>query len=204
MYIQAYENLKNKWIVFFIKRKKGLTLDGNLIVRDKPIIDIRDGGLIEIGKDVTLNSQNYGYHINIHSPVKLFANINKGALVKIGDRTRIHGSCIHARERIEIGQNCLIGGNCQIFDCNAHHLSMDNSANRINTTGITKPIIIEDNVWIGANCIILPGVKIGEGSIIAAGSVVNKDVPARSIVGGNPAVVIKTWEEIQKNIKLYQ
>lgn len=56
---------------------------------------------------------------------------------------------------------------------------------------ISKPIVIEDNVWIGASVIILKGVHIGEGSIIAAGSVVTKDVPSRCVVAGNPAKIVK-------------
>lgn len=55
-----------------------------------------------------------------------------------------------------------------------------------------KPVVIEDNVWIGFGSIIMPGVKIGRGSVIAAGSVVVKDVPPMSVVGGNPAKIIKT------------
>jgi acetyltransferase-like isoleucine patch superfamily enzyme len=65
---------------------------------------------------------------------------------------------------------------------------------RLKTLGITKPIIIEDNVWIGYNCLILPGVKIGNGSVIAAGSIVNIDIPANSIAAGNPIKIIKNYD----------
>lgn len=174
-----------------INKIKGLTIGDNLIVSGNPIIDIRDGAKIVIGDNVTLNSVNHGYHINLHSPVKLFANIGPDAVVKIGDNTRIHGSCIHAREKIEIGKNCLIAANCQIFDSNAHELLMDRPHERISNKGTTKPIKIGDNVWIGANCIILPGVTIGDGSVIGAGSVVTKDVPENNIVAGNPARIIE-------------
>jgi acetyltransferase-like isoleucine patch superfamily enzyme len=160
-------------------------------LRGKPIIDARDGATIEIGSNVTLNSENHGYHINLYSSVKIFANIGPKAIIKIGDNTRIHGSCIHAREKIEIGKNCLIAANCQIFDCNAHELLMDRPHERIKNTGVTKPIKICDNVWIGAHCIILPGVTIGEGSVVGAGSIVTKDVLPHTIVAGNPAKLIE-------------
>ncbi|WP_369813950.1 DapH/DapD/GlmU-related protein [Flavobacterium sp. KJJ] len=63
----------------------------------------------------------------------------------------------------------------------------------------SKPIKICSNAWIGMNCIILKGVTIGEGAIVGAGSVVTKDVPAWTVVGGNPAVVIKKLEgELKK------
>ena len=70
---------------------------------------------------------------------------------------------------------------------------MADPENRIKTIGVSKAIKIEDNVWIGANCIILPGVKIGAGSVISAGSVVPKDVPMRTLAGGNPAIVIRSY-----------
>ncbi|WP_425430495.1 DapH/DapD/GlmU-related protein [Chitinophaga niastensis] len=79
------------------------------------------------------------------------------------------------------------------MDGNGHDLSFPDVSNRINTHGTVKPVSIADNVWIGTNVVILPGVNIGEGSIISANSVVHKDIPAMSIAGGNPAVVIKQY-----------
>lgn len=182
-----WNKIKKLFWMFSLKRKKNLIIGKNLILNGFPIIDIRDGAQIIIGDDVTLNSENYGYHINLHSPVKLFANMGSDAIIKIGNKTRIHGTCIHARERIEIGKNCLIAANCQIFDSNAHELLMDTPHERINNRGVNKSVIIGDNVWIGAHCIILPGVIIGDGAVVGAGSVVTKSVPAKTVVAGNPA-----------------
>ena len=71
-----------------------------------------------------------------------------------------------------------------------------------------KPIIIEDNVWITMNAIILPGVTIGKNSVIAAGSIVTKSMPSNSLIGGNPAKVIKEidrsypfYDDLEKDIK---
>jgi acetyltransferase-like isoleucine patch superfamily enzyme len=163
----------------------------SVVFKGKPIILISNGGMIQIGKGTLLNSSNTGYHINMHSPVKLFAD-REGAIIKIGERTRIHGTCIHAYRSVVVGDRCLIAANCQIMDCSGHELSFENVENRINTTSGGKPIVIEDCVWIGANTIVLPGVRIGRGSVIAAGSVVVKDVPPMVIAGGNPAKTIKT------------
>lgn len=192
--MNIWEKICWKWFIFTLRFKNGLDFNNDLILLGKPIIDIRDGARIVIGKNVTLNSRNLGYHINMHSPVKLFANINNDAIIKIGNNTRINGVCIHAKKRIEIGKNCLIAANVQIFDCNAHQLMMDNPDLRKDSKATPKTVIIGDNVWICANSIILPGVNIGEGSVVAAGSVVTKDVPAHSVVAGNPAqtVEIKT------------
>jgi acetyltransferase-like isoleucine patch superfamily enzyme len=133
---------------------------------------------------VTLNSKNYGYHVNVHSPVKLMAD-RPGAVIRIRAKSRIHGTCLHAHSSITIGRNCLIAANCQIFDGNGHDLSFPNVEDRIHTTGLSKPIVIEDNVWIGANYLVLPRVRIGAGSVISANSVVAQDIPPMVIVRGN-------------------
>jgi acetyltransferase-like isoleucine patch superfamily enzyme len=173
---------------------KGLMLSDEVVFNGKPIIEIRNGGKIYIGKGTTINSSNDEYHINMHSPVKLVAD-REGAVIKIGNKTRIHGTCIHAYDSVVIGDNCLIAANCQIMDCSGHELSFDNVENRINTSSGGRPIAIEDCVWIGANCLVLPGVRIGRGSIVAAGSVVVKDIPPMVVAAGNPAKPIKTSDQ---------
>lgn len=189
--MSLWEKIRLIWFLFILRFKKGLKYGSNLVILGKPIIDIRDGAHIEIGHNVTLNSRNIGYHLNMHSPVKLFANINSDAIIKIGDNTRINGSCIHAKKRIEIGQNCLIAANCHIFDCNSHQLMMDNTSQRKDSKAIPKPVIVEDDVWICANSLILPGVTIGKGSVVGAGSVVTKSVLPYTLVAGNPAKLIE-------------
>lgn len=163
---------------------------GRLKLMGIPIVDIYGNGSVIIDDNVTLNSCNRRYHVNIHSPVKIYVE-GEGSSVYIGKNSRIHGTCIHANRKIHIGDNCLIAANTQIFDSDGHDLSSENVANRINTKGYADPITIESNVWIGINCILLKGITIGEGSIIGAGSVVTKDIPAYVVAGGNPAKVIK-------------
>lgn len=176
--------------------KNGLTLGQRVKISRGTLLDIRNGGKIVLGDGVTLNSHNKGYHLNMHSPVKLFADM-PGAEIIIGKETYINGSCIHAYQLIQIGANCLIAANCQIFDCSGHDLSFECIENRIHTKGVSKPVIIEDGVWIGANAIILPGVTIGRGSVIGAGSVVTKSVPPMAVAVGNPAKVIKNYSPIK-------
>jgi len=106
------------------------------------------------------------------------AEINVGAYSSIGDNTQIH--CCN---RVTIGDYVLMSWGVNILENNYH----DTEDNTIRTA----PVTIEDRVWIGCNVIILSGVTVGAGSIIAAGSVVTKDVPARSLVAGNPAKVIR-------------
>lgn len=190
--LKASRYIFSKLFIFRLSKITNIKIGRNIRVNGIPIIDIQNGSNLYIGHGVTLNSRNKGYHINMHSPVKLFAD-RLGAKIFIGDNTRIHGSCIHAYQSVIIGKNCLIAANCQIIDGNGHDLSFPDVENRINTKGSSKPILIEDNVWIGANSIILPGVTIGKGSVISANSVVNKDVQSMVVAGGNPAKIIKNY-----------
>ncbi len=97
-------------------------------------------------------------------------------------------SFVMAHESIEVGKNTTIAAFCFITDFNHRH---SKNISVLDQGYETKPVIIGKNVWIGTHCIVLPGVKIGDGSVIGAGSVVTKDVPAHSIAVGNPAKAIK-------------
>ena len=88
-----------------------------------------------------------------------------------------------------IGNNVLIAGHCMLIPANHVFSRTDIPINQQGTS--SNGIIIEDDVWIGASCQVLDGVRIGKGSIIAAGSVVNKSVEPYSVVGGVPARVLK-------------
>lgn len=175
---------------FLIKTNKNIVLKGKIKIRGIPYIDLRNNSKLFIGDNVTLNSTNYGYHLNMFKGVKLFAD-GEASEIHIGANTRIHGACIHAKSKIYIGENCLIAANCHIIDSNGHISSLNEPEMRIKCFDKPKEIIIKNNVWIAANCTILKGVTIGEGSIVSAGSVVVEDVPSYSIVRGNPAQVIK-------------
>ena len=186
--------IKSLWGYLLVRHiyQKHVIIKGKINVSGVPILYFRNKGKLVLGNNVSLKSNRNSYHLNMHSPVKIMAD-RDGAIIEIGDNTRINGSCIHAYKKIIIGNNCLIAANCQIFDGSGHDLSFPDVENRINTIGDAKEIIIEDNVWIGANSIILPGVTIGYGSVIATGSVVTKDIPSMCVAGGNPAKVIKQY-----------
>ncbi len=184
--------LNNKLAGFWMRLTSGMQLDRNVSFKGFPDILKHKSAQIIIGENTTINSSNYGYHINMHSSCKLYAD-RANALIKIGKNTRIHGSCVHAYNEITIGDNCLIAANTHIIDGNGHELSFDDPANRIHTTDNGRPVTIEDNVWIAANCIVLGGTHIGNGAIITAGSIVKGTIPAKSIYGGNPAQLIKQY-----------
>ena len=178
-----------------LRRVVGLDVGERVVFDGKPLIDISSGAAIRIDDDCVINSVNRRYHVSMFGPVKLFAEL-PGAMISIGAHTRIHGSCLHAYSTsISVGRRCLIAANCQIFDGSGHDVGFDDVSNRINTKGSSKPIVIEDDVWIGANSIILPGVRIGKGSVIGAGSVVTTEIPSMVLAAGNPARVIRAASE---------
>ena len=147
-----------------------------------------------------INRQNDKSKITIGKHSRIFGSlfVFKTGKIEIGDYSLLNqNSYLSSTSELKIGNRVLISWNVSIFDNNSHPL---NAAERhlhyldpdANVTIPSDPTIIEDDVWIGCNCVILKGVTIGRGSVISAGSIVTKSIPENSIVAGNPAVVIKT------------
>lgn len=193
-------NIKNittyisKKVIYMLIKKNNIIFGKGIIFRKYPYVYIHKNAKLIIGNNVTINSSNNGYHLNMFNRCKLMAD-KPGAIIEIGDNTRFHGSCIHAYKKVQIGKNCLIAANCQIIDGNGHDISFPDVENRINTKGDSKDVIIEDNVWLGTGVVVLPGVTIGYGSIISANSVVHTNIPPMVVAGGNPIKIIKKFEE---------
>lgn len=111
----------------------------------------------------------------------------------IGDNVGVSGCSICAAYSISIGSFVLLGTGCMITDTDAHPLG--HLERRNGKPPKTAPVIIEDDVFVGTRAMILKGVTLGRGSIIGAGSVVTKSVPAFSICAGNPARIIGSVNE---------
>ena len=129
------------------------------------------------------------FSLGNYSVIESFACMNNAVGdVIIGDHTRIglHNTIIGP---VDIGNHVNLAQGITVTALN-HNFSDTNK--RIDEQGVsTNPVTIEDNVWVGANAVILPGVTIGEHCVVAAGAVVTKDVPPHSLVAGVPAKVIK-------------
>jgi len=127
-------------------------------------------------------------------------NIEKGAIfsskIELGDYSGIGVNCYVAHAII--GNHVMIGPNCWIFSRNHKHDRIDITMD-LQGYEEEKPVVIHDDVWIGANVTILPGVEIGKGSVIGASTVVTKNVPEYSIYCGNPGKVVKYRNEVQNN-----
>ena len=111
--------------------------------------------------------------------------VSRGAVLRVGDNSRINGAHISVSIGVDIGRNVRIGPNVVIIDDDFHDATNHSSA------GKTGPIRIHDNVWIAMGAMVLKGVTIGEGAAVAAGAVVTKDVAPYTLVGGVPAKYIR-------------
>jgi galactoside O-acetyltransferase len=134
---------------------------------------------------------------------------NESGFITVGNNSFIGGSTLICINSITIGNDVLVSWGCTIIDNDAHALNWEHRKSDVsdwkrgmdeNAIGKFKnwqhvksaPITIHDKAWIGFNSIILKGVTVGEGAVIAAGSVVTSDVPPFTVVGGNPAKIIKS------------
>ncbi len=161
------------------------------------------------GEMDTAKFSKLGKNVIFEDGVKVFSpeTIEIGDNVYFGHHTQIKG---HPAGKMKIGNNCWIGPNCFIQSPGTIKIG-DNVGMGANVIVITsqhdlsspeeiiinkplqfKKVIIEDNVDIGAGAVILPGVSIGKGSMIGAGSVVTRDVPPKTVVAGNPAKILRT------------
>ena len=157
-----------------------------------PCITVGKDSHVEIGNRVLLNSDQRMNPHGVGFPVRIA--VAEGAKLRIGSETRIHSSAIRCENEVVIGDRCLIAAGCQLMDASGHNVCEEDVTRRIHERNFEKETVrIEDDVWLGLNVIVLPGVTIGAGSVVAAGSVVSRDVPARCVVAGVPAKVVREF-----------
>ncbi len=139
---------------------------------------LSDSGAVRIGPGVLL-----AHDVSLHLR-------DRGAVIEIGAGTFVnHRTELVAHERVRIGRDCLLAWDVLVLDSDSH--AVDGAA-------VTAPVTVGDRVWIGCRATVLKGVTIGDGAVVAAGAVVVHDVPARALVAGNPARVVRedvTWTE---------
>lgn len=179
------------WKPFFTSDDSTILLDRFRMRLDNPV----KREFLNIGKDCIISSS--------------FIFESGSGHITVGNHTYLGDSIFISRSSIEIGDNVNIAWGCTIYDHDSHSLDFEsrrkditdelfclrNNMNFIQNKDWadvhTRPIKICNDAWIGMGCIILKGVTIGEGAIVGAGSVVTKDVPAWTIVAGNPARIVK-------------
>lgn len=183
-------------IYFFLNNIK---YGKNFRVFNHLYLKIHVGALVQIGNNCTIMS---GAGLNpLSRNIKTCIYVGKKATLKLGNDVGISSSTLWVKESVSIGNSVAIGADCIIMDTDAHNLDWkircSEETNEYGesvdmVTAASAPIVIEDNVLVGARCIILKEVTIGARSIIGSGSIVTKDIPSDCIAAGNPCKVIKS------------
>ena len=173
--------IKSKWLsVSFLRPAKNCIFSGKVYLKDP--------------HRICLGSNNF-FGDNLYLTAwSCFSKNTNPALITIGNRCNFGAfNHITSINQIIIGDNCLTGKFVTISDNNHGTTTIDDlQLPPLKRTVVSKgPVIIGNNVWIGDKATILGGVKIGDGAVVAANSVVTKDVPAYNVVAGNPAKTIK-------------
>lgn len=172
----------NPWLL----RSRGVVFGRNVVIPGR--VNFSGGGKIAIGDNLYFSS---GNGVNpICSNLRGDIHIESGGQLIIGDNVGMSSTRIWVSQKVVIGDHVNIGGCVLITDTDAHPIDWQERRSGAATT-LSAPVEIGHDAWIGAHAIILKGVKIGERSVIGAGSVVTHSIPADCVAAGNPCRVIK-------------
>jgi acetyltransferase-like isoleucine patch superfamily enzyme len=200
-YLGYIKHINHKYILPRLVAKKGVYLGSNISFLGIPIVSIVPGSEIKIGNNAVLCSKPEQTALGVNHPIVL-RTLRKGALLIIGKGVRMSGTTICASKSIIIGDNTCIGANVTIVDTDFHALDYNQRASEYDQYyAVDAAVEIGPNVFLGMGCYVLKGVTIGEGSIIGAGAVVTKNIPAFTIAAGNPAKVFAAISGHRLNIE---
>ena len=152
-----------------------------LRVTNPRYVDIQGAG-VTLGRDIHMMATS-DRMIRFTS----FPHSGGGGRITVGDYSLVlPGVRIASAASITTGKNCMFANNAYVSDADWHDVY-----DRTEAPGATAPVVLHDNVWVGDSAIICKGVTIGENSVVGAGAVVTRDVPANTVAAGNPAVPVK-------------
>lgn len=143
---------------------------------------------ITVGDHCQFRSAVWSNFAGLNHPC-VIATLAEGATIRIGNDCGFSATAIGAACSVIIGNRVMVGANSSISDTDWHHTDPKKRAEGV--AGASSPVVIEDDVWLGANVTVLKGVTIGAGSVIAANSVVTKSIPPGVMAGGIPARPLK-------------
>ena len=181
------EILGRKLKIILLKLTKKNIFYGRGVLIDFQTNIRNNRNILKLGNNVYLRSISRGYQAAMPFSTTILIDV-EDAQISIGNNTRINGAYIHAQKSILIGDNCVIASGVNILDSNGHQLCSNNR-----TKGRDKPedIVIQENVWIGINCVILKGTIIGKNSVVSAGTIVKGIFPPNSLISCNMGHVVK-------------
>ena len=172
-----------------LKRKSCVTIGTNSRIFNEVYLQINSLSSVKIGNNFVFSS---GLAFNpLSRNIKGCIHTEAYAQLIIGDNVGMSSTCIWCNKKISIGNNVKIGSDCIILDSDCHSLDFKDRRNDLNEHNNDKDIYIQDDVMIGAKCIILKGVTIGRNSVIGSGSIVTKNIPDNCIAAGNPCKIIR-------------
>lgn len=178
----AYPQIR---LLFFAS---GVHWDSGWRLYGTPIVQKHRRSRMSFGPNLSLRSSARSNPLGPSRPV-ILCTWQAGAVLEVGADFAMTGGSIVAAERITIGNRVTVGANTTIIDTDFHPL--DPQQRRLHPQSArTAPVVIEDDVFIGMNCLVLKGVTIGLGSVVGASSVVTNHIPPGTIVAGNPARII--------------
>ena len=180
-----------RWLILPLAwwRLRGLDAGADWRCYGLPIIQRHRQSEVRIGRRMELRSSPTSNPLAPNHPV-IFSTRRPGASLSIGDDFGMTGGSLVCDQRISIGDRVWVGANAIITDTDFHPLDHE-KRQRNPLDANTAPVAIEDDVFIGMNALVLKGVTLGAGSVVAAGCVVTRDVPPRGVVVGNPARVVR-------------
>jgi acetyltransferase-like isoleucine patch superfamily enzyme len=189
--IRTANKLWLNYIAYIKLWGNGVKFNSSLVCNGIPVVDVHKTAICKIGDNCRINSNIKFNPIGRYSPT--FIIVRENAKLIIGNNTGISSSALICQHEIRIGDNVKLGGNVVIYDTDFHSVNFAERTHVESDRGgtIARPVVIEDNVFVGAHSTILKGVTIGKAAVIGACSVVTKDIPANEIWAGNPARFIK-------------
>lgn len=188
-FVFAFDRVKNSILNRFRIKKYKVIIQGAMNLNGIVYFYCQKPGSIFIGSNFNVNS---GRKYNPIGGDKSTLIITSGdGCIIIGNNVGISNSTIFAHDSITIEDNVRIGGSCKIYDSDFHAINFDQRMEKPDTHIAHDPVVIKMGAFIGAHCIILKGVTVGEKSVIGSGSVVTKNVPDGEIWAGNPAKFVR-------------
>ncbi len=186
-------NELHRWLIYpyvrLIFTLEGIEWGRDWRIYGVPIIQRHRRSQINIGDGLQLRSNIHSNPLGPNHPV-IITTWQAGAVIEIGSQFGMTGGVLCSAQQIIIGNRVIVGANCTITDTDFHPLDLQMRRNQPQDA-FTAPVVIEDDVFIGMNCLILKGVTIGRGSVIGAGSVVTRSIPSNVVAAGNPAKVVR-------------
>lgn len=186
------------WVPFWL-RLNGVRIGRGCRFAGQPIITIAPGARIIIGGNAMVNSRVGSNVAGLPHPT-ILAAVSRNSSIEIGEGTGISGASIVSRVSVTIGNRVMVGAGACIWDNDFHPLDPQKRLEHPTREALCAPVIIEDDVFIGARSIVLKGVRVGCGAVIGAGAVVTKNVLAGDVVAGNPARVVNSVAQLKKKV----